>query len=124
MRVLRLSAVVLLALAGCYSDSGSGPYGGAIAQPYESCSPRDGCSHGTACLETTLPASAGYTGSLCTVDCGVSADCPQDLSNYEAICVNGQCYTQCPAGGSTCPYGTGCLTFSDQYGDPVDICTP
>ena len=91
----------------------------------ESCDPStDTCSQGTECLDTTLPASAGYTGALCTVACSVDTDCPQDLTNFASICVNAQCYTQCPDGGANCPYGTGCVTFSDDAGNPIDICTP
>jgi hypothetical protein len=110
-----LLCVVLL--AGCATQNN-------VDQPYESCDLNEGCSQGTACLQTTLPASAGYTGASCTTPCNVDADCLQDLSNYAAICVNQQCYIQCPNGGQSCPYGTGCVTFSDQAGFPVDTCTP
>lgn len=115
-RTLGISLLLLL-LAGCWDSR-------PLDSPYQSCNQGDGCGQGTGCLATTLPASAGYTGSFCTTSCGTSNDCPQDLSNYAAICVNSQCYIQCPSGTSTCPYGTGCLTFSDQYGNPVNLCTP
>jgi hypothetical protein len=95
-----------------------------VDDPYESCNPGDSCSQGTACLATTLPASSGFTGSLCTVSCNTSNDCPQDLTNFASICVNSQCYTQCPSGGASCPFGTGCITFQDQGGNLVNLCTP
>jgi hypothetical protein len=95
-----------------------------VDAPYESCTPGEICHGGTQCLPTTLPASAGFTGYLCTNSCATSVDCLQDLSNYAAICVNAQCYIQCPNGGASCPYGTGCVTFQDQAGFAVNICTP
>lgn len=118
---IRFSFCIALALSviGC-----GGGGSGVIASPYESCQPGDTCTQGTVCSETTLPVSAGFTGALCTVGCNTDQDCPQDLNNYAAICVNGQCYTQCPAGNSTCPYGTGCVTLQDQNGFDFDICTP
>ncbi len=95
------------------------------AYPYESCDGfTDVCTQGLSCLPTTLPVSAGFTGELCTSGCSTDFDCPQLLSNYAAICVNRQCYTQCPDGGANCPYGTGCVAFSDDFGGSVDICTP
>ncbi len=107
---------------GC--GGGGGP-SGVVANPYESCDPNvDVCAGGTDCLDTTLPVSAGFTGSLCTVACNFDTDCPQDLTNFAAICVNSQCYTQCPNGGSSCPYGTSCISFSDDGGNEVDLCTP
>jgi hypothetical protein len=112
----RLQVLLLgLALQGCTA---------AVDNPYESCALGDGCRGGTACLATTLPASAGFTGYLCTTGCATAADCLQDITNFAAICVNSQCYIQCPTGGSNCPYGTGCLAFQDQAGFPVNICTP
>lgn len=113
----RLSLLFLALLAvGCG--------GRTVDQPYETCVHGDACTQGTVCADTTLPASAGFTGSLCTNGCNTDGDCLQDLTNYAAICVNTQCYIQCPTGGSNCPYGTGCLTFTDQNGNPIDICTP
>ncbi|HXU67750.1 MAG TPA: hypothetical protein VN947_00400 [Polyangia bacterium] len=120
---LMVSILGALALVGC-GGGGGGPVG-VVANPYESCDPSvDVCDQGFECLDTTLPASAGFTGSLCTVPCNFDTDCPQDLTNFASICINGQCYTQCPTGGATCPYGTGCVTFSDQDGNLVDLCTP
>jgi hypothetical protein len=118
--------MTLQRLIGCLALSAiaAGCNGPVIDSPYESCAPGEGCSQGTICLATTLPASAGYTGDLCTNYCNSSADCLQDLTNYAAICVNTQCYIQCPGGGSTCPYGTACLVFTDQGGNPVSLCTP
>lgn len=98
---------------------------GVVANPYESCDPTlDTCAQQLDCLATTLPASAGYTGYLCTVTCATDADCPQDLNNYAAVCVNEQCYTSCPDGGAACPYGTQCLAFTDDTGAEVDLCSP
>jgi hypothetical protein len=107
--------VCAAALAACHPP---------VDNPYESCNAGDSCNGGLACLATTLPASAGFTGNLCTSGCNTSNDCLQDITNFAAICVNSQCYIQCPNGGANCPYGTGCVTFSDQVGNPIDICTP
>ncbi|HRI50464.1 MAG TPA: hypothetical protein PLW65_09810 [Pseudomonadota bacterium] len=104
-----------LSFAGC---------GSPVNRPYEACGYGEACSGGTQCLQTSLPASAGFSGALCTNVCNQPADCLQDLQNYETICVNSQCYIQCPTGGYNCPYGTGCLQFSDQFGYPVNLCTP
>ena len=95
-----------------------------VMGPYQSCGEYDDCSAGTFCSSTTLPASAGYTGSLCTNGCDFDSDCLQDLDNFEAICVNHQCYITCPTGNRTCPYGTGCLTFVDEFGYGENLCTP
>jgi hypothetical protein len=112
-----LFAVLALVLAACGTNQ-------QVDAPYEACTLREGCSQGTACLQTTLPSSAGYTGASCTTNCNADSDCLQDLQNYAAICVNAQCYIECPQGNSTCPYGTGCLSFTDQDGLETDICTP
>jgi len=103
--------------AGC----GAGGYGDAA--PYESCSYGDYCSGGLTCAGTTLPATSGYTGSFCTSGCNFSTDCAQLVSNYDAICANGQCYLQCPTGSQSCPYSQGCFTFDSNIG-PVSLCTP
>jgi hypothetical protein len=104
--------------------TGCGGGGGNIDGAYESCYSGDVCDLNLDCLPTTLPESAGYTGALCTSTCATSADCAPDLTGYTPLCVNAQCYTQCPDGGATCPYGTTCLQFSDQDGNEVDLCTP
>jgi hypothetical protein len=91
--------------------------------PYESCDPGDYCRGGLACADTTLPVSSGFSGSLCTSDCGSDSDCLQLVSNFDAACVNGQCYLTCPAGGGSCPYSQGCFTFSSNTG-PISLCTP
>jgi hypothetical protein len=111
--------IVVLSFAALFACASS-----TVDQPYESCTASEGCTQGTGCIESTLPASAGYTGNFCSTGCNNSNDCLQDLSNYAAICVNGACYIQCPAGGQTCPYGTGCLDFTDQNNDIVSLCTP
>ncbi len=115
--LLRCSLLAALVAVGCGTNR-------RVDGPYQACAPGDGCAQGTVCAGSTLPASAGYTGNLCTTGCNTTNDCLQDLSNYAAICVNSQCYIQCPQGGSTCPYGTGCLTFQDQSGNRIDLCTP
>lgn len=98
--------------------------GTVVNQPYQACAYGETCSGGTVCQQTRLPASSGYTGALCTTGCTYGSDCLQDLSNYAAICVNSQCYIECPSGGYSCPYGTACISFADQYGYPVNLCTP
>lgn len=103
--------------AGC----GAGTYD--RVNPYESCAYGDFCTGGLTCAQTTLPASAGYSGSFCTAGCSYSTDCPQLVSNYDAICVNGQCYLQCPTGSRSCPYSQGCLIFDSNVG-PVSLCSP
>ncbi len=108
----------LLTLAGCGVGGGYNNAG-----PYESCVGGDYCPGGLYCVGTTLPVSSGYSGSFCTTGCNDSLDCPQVVSNYDAICVNSQCYLQCPTGSNTCPYGQGCFTFSSNVG-PVSLCTP
>jgi hypothetical protein len=121
-RIFRCS---ILALVVAALGAGVLGCGSALPGAYETCDyGYDACPGGLVCYDTTLPASAGYSGALCTTVCTYSTDCPQLVANYDAICVNGQCYIQCPAGGSTCPYGTGCLEFSDQSGNPIDLCTP
>jgi hypothetical protein len=121
----RLTFAVALAfsLLGC---GGGGGGGGTVVidEPYESCQAGDECDQGTVCSATTLPVSAGFTGNLCTVGCNFDTDCPQDLQNFSSICVNSQCYTQCPDGGANCPYGTGCVTLQDQDGNQFNLCTP
>jgi hypothetical protein len=116
-QLLSLPLLVLL-VSSCVGGKG------ALQAPYQSCGEYDGCSTGTFCSETTLPASAGYTGSFCTNSCHADADCLQDLDNYAAICVNAQCYITCPTGNRSCPYGTGCLTFADSSGFGFNLCTP
>ena len=117
MKLRNLLGLVLcgMSLAAC---------GPVLDQPYQSCGYGEACAGGTVCAQTTLPASAGFTGALCTSSCVTSNDCLQDLSNYAAICVNSQCYIECPTGGYSCPYGTGCISFSDQNGYLINLCTP
>lgn len=108
--------MLFLALAGAGCGAGR-------VDPYESCGNGDYCTGGLTCATTTLPASSGYTGAFCTAGCFDSSDCPQLLSNYYAICVNEQCYLQCPTGSGSCPYGQGCFVFNSNIG-PVSLCTP
>ena len=90
--------------------------------PYESCETGDLCTGGLDCLPTSLPASTGFSGQLCTSTCSSDADCLQDVSNFSAVCVNDQCYLTCPSSDS-CPYSQGCLTFDSNAG-PISLCTP
>ena len=124
MKRLFLGLVLASGMFACGGDVGGGGSGGAtIDAPYESCGQYDGCSGGTACIQSTVP-TGYYAGYFCSNGCNSSADCLQDLNNYDAICVNGACYIQCPTGGQTCPYGTGCFAFTDQTNSEVDLCTP
>ena len=120
-------------LGGCFIIAVVGLFGAGVlgchplvtANAYESCDDTvDTCPGGLACLVSTLPASAGFTGEFCSTSCNFATDCPQLIANFDAICVNSLCYIQCPNGGANCPYGTGCATFADQNGDAVDLCTP
>jgi hypothetical protein len=104
---------------GCSST----PPSSAVDDPYDSCSGGDECSGGLACIDTTLPVSSGYSGSLCTSTCGSDSDCLQVPENYSAACVNGQCYLTCPSGSGTCPYSQGCFTFDSNAGS-ISLCTP
>jgi hypothetical protein len=113
---MRLVLIAALALAAC------GRY---VDGPYQSCDDStDRCDHGLSCSPTSLPVSTGYTGELCTAGCNVDSDCPSLIDNYDAICVNQQCYTQCPTGSDTCPYGTDCLQIDDDQGETLRICSP
>ena len=115
------SAILMTGVAGL---SGCGGGYASSAGPYESCVGGDYCTTaGLYCARTTLPVSSGYSGSFCTSTCATSSDCAQLVSNYYAICVNSQCYLQCPSGSNSCPYGQGCFTFSSNIG-PVSLCTP
>jgi hypothetical protein len=111
--------VCFLATASSACTATTGPV---VADPYDSCDPGDDCSGGLACAPTTLPVSSGFTGNLCTSGCNVDNDCLQLVNNYDAVCVNGQCYLTCPSSDS-CPYGQGCFTFDSNTG-PISLCTP
>ncbi len=119
--LLRCAVPVLLLSAACASPA---------LDPYESCSSGDTCSMaGITCQGSTLGATS-WTGALCTTTCTSNSDCPQDLSNYSAVCVFyaegiGQCYLTCPGGSSTCPYGQSCFSYSNDYnGGNIELCTP
>ena len=118
MSRLRFLLPFAFALAACGG-------GNNVFQPYEACTgSADLCTQGFACQASNLPVFAN-TGGLCTVSCGSDPDCLQDLNNFAAICVNSQCYIQCPAGGRTCPYGTACVDFTESdTGDIISLCTP
>jgi hypothetical protein len=103
--------------SGCTSPSH------VVDDPYDSCDPSDDCSGGLSCAGTTLPVSSGFSGNLCTSACGSDGDCLQLVENFDAACVNGQCYLTCPAGGGSCPYDQGCFTFASNTG-PISLCTP
>ena len=108
---------------GCSTTPTAVVTGPVTAEPYDSCVPGDDCLGGLACLDTTLPASSGFSGSFCTSGCNTDSDCLQDITNFDAICVNGQCYLTCPSGGASCPYSQGGFTFDSNAG-PVSLCTP
>jgi hypothetical protein len=118
-RLRMLLPALALALAACSSGSSV-----QVDLPYESCVPSDGCTQGTGCIQSSLPPTAGFTGTFCSTGCNRDSDCLQDLQNFAAICVNAECYIQCPQGNGTCPYGTGCVSFADDVGTIVDLCTP
>jgi hypothetical protein len=115
MRSMTPAVLLILVLAGC----GSRTY----VHPYETCGGDDACSGGLACVETTLPASTGFTGAFCTSGCDYDSDCVQVPSSFEGICVNSQCYLTCPS-DEACPYDQSCLTFQDQFGTLINLCTP
>jgi hypothetical protein len=91
--------------------------------PYESCVPGDYCNGDLDCSPTTLPASSGFSGDFCTSGCNSDSDCLQVPTNYDAACVNGQCYLTCPTGSDSCPYSQSCFTFDSNAG-PISLCTP
>jgi hypothetical protein len=123
-----LGTLFFFAIVGAFGASvlGCNPYDPHVvtADAYETCDDLDVCPTGLACLVSTLPASAGFTGAFCSTSCNFATDCPQLIANFDAICVNSLCYIQCPDGGGNCPYGTGCATFADQDGNAVNLCTP
>jgi hypothetical protein len=96
-----------------------------IRAAYDSCNPGDGCvDPGFTCVQSNLPAQT-FTGYFCTViGCAVDNDCPLVVGNFATICVNAQCFIQCPSGSATCPYGQGCVGFPDSTGGTSVICTP
>jgi hypothetical protein len=106
---------LLLALVSC----GPTPE----VQPYDSCGSGDTCSGGLACIDTTLPASTGFTGSFCSSTCNTDSDCVQVPTSFAANCVNGQCYLTCPS-NDACPFDQSCLTFTDQNNNAISLCTP
>jgi hypothetical protein len=121
-----LLPALLLTAAAC--GGGGGPQ---LFQPYDSCDTQngDGCTSfggiGFACVPTTLPPPVAFTGEFCTVGCATISDCPLAINNFDTICVNSQCYIQCPQGSQTCPYGQGCFPFTDSAtGDIISLCTP
>jgi hypothetical protein len=118
-----LAGVFVVVAAGALASCGGGAYQ-QVDGAYESCVDGDACDANLTCTTSTLPSNDGFTGEFCTSGCNTSDDCAQDLSNYASICVNQQCYTQCPDGGGNCPYGTGCIAFTDQDGNAINLCTP
>lgn len=80
--------------------------------PYSACSAGDTCEGGTcATIETSTT-----SGSMCTVACDTSADCPE----LDVLCVTlsgsfgGQCARRCD-GDLDCEDGTYCLWESSAY---------
>jgi hypothetical protein len=96
-----------------------------IRQAYDTCNPGDGCTDGFFCVQSSVPAvSAAGTGGFCTVGCNLDTDCPLVVGNFATICVNQQCYIQCPTGGANCPFTQACVPFTDQTGATLQICIP
>lgn len=118
--VYLLFATVMAVGCGSSGSSGNPPV---TDQPYETCYAGDYCAQGLTCAATTLSASSGATGYFCTSGCNYDSDCLQLLTNYDAFCVSGQCYLNCPTGNNTCPYDQACLTFSTNTG-PISLCAP
>jgi hypothetical protein len=110
------AAVVAVALfaAGCPNTP---------VEPYDSCGSGDSCSGGLSCIDTSLPASTGITGSFCSSACQQDSDCVQVPTNFAANCVNDQCYLTCPSSDS-CPYDQSCVQFTDQNGNAISLCSP
>ena len=114
-RVKQLLIAVALLVAGCTTTT--------TTYPYDLCNPGDVCAAGLTCASSTLPAGSSFNGYFCTSGCNTAADCVQVPENQTAICVNGQCYLQCPSGGIDCPYGQACFTFDSNVG-PISLCSP
>ena len=94
-----------------------------VDDDYDTCNQGDDCADGLDCLATTLPASTGFTGLFCTSTCNTDSDCLQVPTSFAAACVNNQCYLTCPS-NDACPFGQSCLSFTDQNGNPISLCTP
>jgi len=123
MARLRMLLPALFLTAAACGGGGGGPR---LFQPYDTCDTQngDGCTSSFACVQSSLP-SATFTGDFCTVGCNTTSDCPLVINNFDTVCVNAQCYIQCPTGGQTCPYGQGCVSFTDaSSGALIDLCTP
>jgi hypothetical protein len=121
-RVYALAASMALGVVLSSACSSATPVN--TEDPYESCEPGDNCTAGLYCLGTSLPASSGYSGYFCTSGCNSDADCVQVPTNFDANCVNGQCYLTCPGGSDSCPYDQSCFQFTDSTGAPINLCTP
>src|SRR3954471_2676944 len=119
MARLRVLLPFVLALAACGS-------GRDVFQPYDSCNRANDLGDDSRfdCEQSELP-SVSFTGAFCTVGCGQNSDCPLVINNFDTICVNSQCFIQCPGSGNNCPYGQGCFDFTDaDTGDILSLCTP
>jgi hypothetical protein len=114
-RLRILLPMLALTLAACGG-------GGQVDAPYDVCAARDGCSGGTACIQSSL--AGVFTGFFCSAGCSADSDCPQDFSNFPSICLDNACYLSCPTTNSSCPYGSTCNEFSDQTGTPTFACVP
>jgi hypothetical protein len=121
MSRLRLLLPLALALIACGTSTPAPQFRPA----YDTCNPGDGCTDpGFVCVASSVPAvSATGTGGFCTVGCNVDNDCPLVVGNFATICVNNQCYIQCPTGGANCPFAQACVQFTDSFG-AFNICIP
>lgn len=123
-RAYTLVACALFGVAlssGCSSAAPAGP-GAVVDDPYESCASGDICDDDLSCIATSLPASTGFSGYFCSSACASDSDCVQDVTGFDAACVNDQCYLTCPS-SDACPYSQTCLTFDSNTG-PISLCTP
>lgn len=119
-----LNSIVLFGvvmLTSCGSSSKTVP---PAVEPYDICAQGDSCANDQVCMPTSLPASSGYTGSLCTSACSSDLDCLV-TGFYLQACFSGECYITCtPGAGPFCPYGQRCVIYDRANLGDVELCTP